>query len=108
MRRIIGPSLLRAMRALAGSLPLIFSSTDAMPANSSAMPMKGTRQFRKSDANPPTSMPEDRPRIWPARKRASTGCRCSYGTTSPSQAIDSGMIAPAVAPASRRPSSSIW
>ena len=40
------------------------------------------------------------------RKRASTGWRSAYGTTSPIQAIDSGMIAAAVAPDSTRVSRS--
>ena len=42
------------------------------------------------------------PNICPMRKRASTAWRRSYATVSPIQAIDNGMSAPAVAPASVR------
>jgi len=51
-------------------------------------------------------MPSAIPLICPIRKRASTGCLRSYGTTSPIQAIASGITAAAVAPAASRATSS--
>lgn len=55
---------------------------------------------------PPPQMPSAIPLICPIRKRASTGCLRSYGTTSPIQAIASGITAAAVAPAASRATSS--
>lgn len=46
VRRSMGPSALRVCRAAAGRPRLVDKSSAPITTNSSAMPMKGTRQLR--------------------------------------------------------------
>ena len=64
------------------------------------------RQPTVSASRPPMAWPRIAPRIVPFRNFASEAWRWPYGTVSPTQAIDSGMIAAASAPVTRRASSS--
>ena len=73
--------------------------------NTIAISAKAARQLTQSASRPPATCPTIMPVMVPVDSRASVAWRWSRGTTSPTHAMDMGMMAAQNTPVSRRASS---